>query len=221
MCGSVDLPSPASTLCNECWGGVVFLNQQICIKCGTWRAAEGGKIGNYCADCLTRDWPFETARSVVRYQYPVTDLLHRLKYQGDRRVLRPIGEILAKGHRLQTPQTYDYIIPVPLYTQKLKKRGLNQAALLASLLFRGEPEEITHDLLFRVQNTRSQTGLNGVERRRNLKDAFAVNSKYCLEGVRICLVDDVFTTGTTVSACAETLVKSGVQQVHVLTLARV
>ena len=221
VCSAAQLPAPDSTLCQKCWDTIIYLDRQICQKCGAARPETGGQLGHYCGHCLKGAWPFNTARSLVKYDYPVTNLLHRLKYQGDRLVLKAIGEIIARGTLPFTASDYDYIVPVPLHSQRLKQRGLNQAALLARLLLAPGSGNLTRDLLLRVQQTKPQTGLNGVERRRNLKKAFAVNTHYRLAGARICLVDDVFTTGTTVSECTKTLLKSGAHEVFVWCLARV
>ena len=112
------------------------------------------------------------------------------------------------------------IVPVPLHVDKLRSRGFNQSLLLAKALFPEEKKKIGH-YLCRSRATIPQTGLNGDERRKNVVGAFAVPEPQKIEGKKICLVDDVFTTGTTVNECAKTLKKAGAAEVEVATLAMV
>ena len=139
---------------------------------------------------------------------PVVELLHRLKYKKDTSVSGSFREIMAATEMMASVPVCDLIVPVPLYRARLRKRGLNQSLVLATF-FPGGKDKIVRDLLVRVKDTSPQTGLNGIERRRNLKGAFAVNQEVPVKGKKILLVDDVFTTGTTVSECSKTLKKIG------------
>lgn len=115
----------------------------------------------------------------------------------------------------------DLIVPVPLHPQRLKERGLNQSVALARLFFPGSLRHLHPDVLVRKRNTPAQTSLNGLARRKNLRGAFAVAENALVQGRTVCLVDDVYTTGTTVSECSRTLLQAGAREVVVLTLARV
>lgn len=119
---------------------------------------------------------------------------------------------------LETP---DHIVPVPLHPKKLRQRGFNQALLLARSFFPGERKKIRSDILVKIRETESQTGLSGTERRKNLRNAFQVKNSGAVSGKKLLLVDDVYTTGTTVRECARMLMKAGAVNVDVLTLARV
>ncbi|MDG4475500.1 ComF family protein [Thiovibrio frasassiensis] len=114
----------------------------------------------------------------------------------------------------------DWIVPVPLHPKRLRERGFNQALLLARAFF-PKDRRITHDLLVRTRVTEPQTRFNGKARRTNLKNAFGVVKPQHIPGKKILLIDDVFTTGTTVNECARVLKKAGAADVMVLTLARV
>ncbi len=113
------------------------------------------------------------------------------------------------------------ILPVPLHLERLRWRGYNQALLLADLFFHEQKEKINPFLLTRVKNTPPQTGLKGLERRRNVQGAFAVSHPAQVASKKILLVDDVLTTGTTLNECAKTLIAMGAEDVQALTLARV
>ena len=114
----------------------------------------------------------------------------------------------------------DLILPVPLHPKRLRKRGFNQALVLARKFFPKSKERIDPHVLERHQWTCAQTGLNGRERRRNVKNAFKVRNPEKIKNKKILLVDDVFTTGATVNECAGILRKSGATKVEVFTFAR-
>jgi ComF family protein len=210
-------PDSVSTMCPSCREGLVFLKPPFCALCGM-ELAGGADRSHRCGDCLRRPPPFILARSLVRYEQSVALLLRRLKYHGDTSVLPTIVEILAE-FRLDEFTDCQVIVPVPLHLERHRQRGLNQAALLAQAFFPGKEASIRRDLLVRTRNTPAQTTLTGHQRRRNLDGAFAVRSGMSVTGM-VCLVDDVFTTGTTVSACAKALLRHGAEEVRVLTLAR-
>jgi len=114
----------------------------------------------------------------------------------------------------------DLIVPVPLHAGRLREREFNQSLLLADLLGRYLNLPVVATALVRILATAPQTTLTRPERSRNLRRAFAVQNAGVLAGRRVLLIDDVFTTGTTVNQCSKTLLKAGVSAVHVLTLAR-
>ena len=210
-----------SCICTDCFAQLVFMKSPLCTRCGTLFEFSSEMNDHYCSDCLKEMPSFDTARSLLRYQSPVPDLMHRLKYKADSSVVRVIASILAQNGTIWEQKKCELIIPVPLHANRLRQRGLNQSQLLAGLVFSGYQEKIAINLLIRAKNTTSQTGLSGVERRRNLKDAFRVTNQKSIEGKSVWLVDDVFTTGTTVSECSKTLKKNGAAEVHVWTFARV
>lgn len=114
----------------------------------------------------------------------------------------------------------DLIVPVPLHAGRLREREFNQSLLLADLLGRYLNLPVVATALVRVLATAPQTTLTRPERLHNLRRAFAVQNAGNLAGRRVLLIDDVFTTGTTVNQCAKTLLKAGASTVHVVTLAR-
>jgi ComF family protein len=115
----------------------------------------------------------------------------------------------------------DLIVPIPLFINRLRRRGFNQAVILAREFFPYRKGDIRADLLRRVRDTGAQTSLSGVARRNNLGSAFQLRDGRGVTGKRICLVDDVYTTGTTVNECAKILQEGSAEDVRVLTLARV
>jgi ComF family protein len=213
---------PARTggrLCAACLATVVPLKGPLCRWCGV--PVPGQTLaGHLCGECLRRPPPFALARAVVGYQGAPRQLIHRLKYGGDRVALPAIREIIA-AYDLREFLDCHLIVPVPLHRQRLRRRGLNQALELARLFFPGRREAIAVDWLVRVKDTVPQTGLDGAARRRNLRGAFQLGPARQAAGAVVCLVDDVYTTGTTVGACSRVLLAGNIREVKVLTLARV
>jgi ComF family protein len=206
-------------LCTACREKVRYLSSPLCERCGTLFLPAGGE-DHICGDCLGNPPPFSMVRSVCLYAPPVNTLLHGLKYRADRTTLSALSWIAAPFD-FAAFASADFIVPVPLHAKRLRQRGLNQSHLLARLFFPEKTDAIDPEILARVRDTLPQTGLDGGKRRKNLRAAFAVPEKKDLEGKRICVVDDVFTTGTTIRECAKVLIRAGAVEVRAVTMARV
>lgn len=207
------------SFCSKCAEGITYLRQPVCRVCGMELA--GGEDREYlCGECLRNPPSFSLARSLVRYEPAVRQLLQRLKYAGDTSVIPGLTALIRGGECFDFLDC-DRIIPVPLHVERFRTRGLNQARLLAGLFFPEKKQVIHSNWLIRTRNTTAQTKLGGIARRKNMHDAFQVSRESKLEKKVICLVDDVFTTGTTVNECAKVLLQHGALDVKVLTLARV
>lgn len=221
VCGHYTAQSPQRALCSTCLQNIRFISSPTCQRCG--RSLAGVVLpGQLCGDCLTRQPPWTRCISLVRYGSPVSDLLHRLKYQADTSVLPAVKTIVAEAMAetsLAELAPPELVVPVPLYPARLKERGLNQSVLLAKAIFPGAI--LNCSVLYRRRATMPQTGLTGAQRRRNLRGAFVVDQRASLTGKTICLVDDVFTTGATVGECCCALKRSGATEIYVVTLARV
>ncbi|MDW7774207.1 MAG: ComF family protein [Desulfobulbaceae bacterium] len=204
--------------CHDCLALASFISSPVCVCCGIPFASGNDHL---CGQCLAHTYSFSLARSAVLYRDPVAPLVSRLKFNKDLTGLSTLAWLAAAspGFRMLSPP--DLIIPVPLHTERLRKRNYNQASLLAQAIFQEGRRKIDPILLIRNRATIAQTELSGQQRRRNLSGAFSVKRPQMVEGKKILLVDDVFTTGSTVNECARTLYKNGAERVEAFTLARV
>jgi ComF family protein len=182
-----------------------------------------------CGHCSRHPWHFGLARSAGVFDQGLATLVHRLKYNHQTRLAKPLGALmLAVLLDNWNPAKIDWVVPVPLHRTRLRERGFNQSFLLAqawaSTAKAGPAKRplipVNPDLLQRTRPTASQTGLGRRARVTNLKNAFRVSPGNAAAGARLLLVDDVFTTGATVNECARVLMQAGARRVDVLTLAR-
>ena len=205
-------------LCIECYSQLKFITTPYCSCCGMIFPA--GKVEHLCGTCLNHHYHFSKARSIFNYEKIIAGLIHNIKYYGKTTSLNTIKWLVDQSNTLDDFANPDYIIPVPLHFDRLQKRGFNQSLLLARIIFPDEKQKIRYNILIRNKKTPFQTNLSGKERRKNLKNAFHVDSPEMIINKNILLIDDVLTTGTTVDECAKTLKKAGCKRVEVLTICR-
>lgn len=213
LCGS----RRETGLCEQCSR---FLAQAggepFCPVCGRFFSAPGEGL---CLECLTQTWPFTLCRAVAPYEKVLREAVHRLKFKGWRAGVPFLGGLMAAS--LKQEPAYEQvgvIVPVPLSEGRLKERGFNQAGVLA--------EEVAGvcglsytPVLAKVAETPPQVNLDRVARLANIKNSFRINDPSLVRGKKVTVVDDVFTTGSTMTAAAETLLEAGAQEVFGLVLA--
>ena len=212
----------SESFCDRCDAGILYLSPPLCRICGIEVSGMIGTDGYQplCGECLRNPPPYSIARSVVRYEAQVQQLVHKLKYGGNMSVI-PGLRALINNYNMVEFADVDCVVVVPLHTKRLRHRGLNQAVVLAKLFFADRMSVIKPEWLIRTRNTIPQTELGRIARRGNLRGAFQVRRASDFQGARVCLVDDVMTTGTTVRECTRVIMRSGAVEVKVLTLARV
>jgi ComF family protein len=208
-------------VCGQCWSHVRFIRPPFCERCGLPFA--GDLTTTFvCTNCNDLKLYFSSARSAVVAKGVVLEAIHRFKYSRALwfenflagLLIREAAPVLLAG------EPWHYLVPAPLHPVKLREREFNQAALLAAQLARATKIPLNEKLLRRVNPTATQTLLTRDERTANMKNAFVVRSGVRLAGKRIIVVDDVFTTGATTSACAKVLRAAGAGEVCVWTIAR-
>ncbi|MEY8516534.1 ComF family protein [Lachnospiraceae bacterium 29-84] len=209
------LAVPAKLICDGCRGKAEYVKEPACMKCG--QPLEDG-TWEYCYDCRHSQRSFEQGKALWVYKTDVKDSLYRFKYQNRREYAAYYGIELARayGGWIQSCQI-QAIVPIPLSKARLKKRGFNQAAAAARSLGRQMGIPVYEGVLLRIRDTDVQKSLNHKERKNNLKRAFKTGrNKVQLDC--ILLIDDIYTTGSTMHEAAAELKRSGVKQVYCLSI---
>lgn len=205
-------------LCAECWRGIAFLQPPCCARCGLPFEVDLG-ADTICGACAREPPLYARARAALRYDEASRTLVLAFKH-GDKLQLAPaLGRFMRRAGA-ELLATCDIIAPVPLHWTRLFARRYNQAAVLAHALVHDGGPAVVADLLERRRATPSQGRSGRAKRRRNVRGAFALKRGRSVAGRRVLLIDDVLTTGATVSECARVLHDAGATAVDVLTLAR-
>ncbi len=214
-------------VCNTCLEQIQKIDGVTCSVCGNpiVSSLAQNQEKPCCGECVSSEPLFDKAVAYGPYDGGLRDLIHLLKYDGVRPAANVLGRMMSEAFLDLSPSFDDgepVIVPVPLHSSKLKQRGFNQSELIARAALKIVPLGlINSEILRRTRPTETQTGLTREQRQRNIRGAFRVQHRNLLSGKDILLVDDVFTTGTTVSECARVLRKAGARHVYVATVARV
>lgn len=201
-------------ICTKCRKKLPFVGQYYCMKCG--KPIENEK--EYCAGCQRKKYYFERNVSLWTYSPQLKKSLYRFKYSNKRYYAKYYAsEIYKKYGRLIFSWNIDVVVPVPLYYKKRRKRGYNQAEVLARELCKLTKLPIDTKMVVRTKNTVPQKQLNEKERQKNVKDVFQIG-KSVVKLKKILLIDDIFTTGSTVNEIAKILKEAGCDSVYVVTL---
>jgi ComF family protein len=189
------------------------------------RSAESGEA--FCGLCRRLEPPYVKATAYGSYESGLRELIHLLKYNQIRSAANVLGRMLAEAIEDLQPlfsASEVLVVPVPLHSRKLRQREFNQSELIAraALKLKSAPAQfrLSAGLLERCRETKSQIGLSRHQRRENTRGAFVVAKPSEAFGREVLVVDDVFTTGTTVSECARILRRAGASRVYVATVAR-
>ena len=223
ICGNEIMENGA--LCPTCWGQLRFIGAPLCHICGM-PFETAPYLSDFepehlrCGPCLIRQPRVLQSRQALVYNEASSQMILAFKH-ADRTEMAPLlTGFLRRAGAAFFNQT-DLIVPVPLHYQRLVRRRYNQAALLSRLLSRHYLIKHGANVLKRIRKTPSQGHLTFRQRRANVRNAFAVNPAWNISGLRILLIDDVFTTGATLEFCATALYKAEAAEVRALTLARV
>jgi len=183
----------------------------------TFRVCLGGEDFHYINPPLY----FDFAVACWNYQPGIETLIHRIKYQGGRRLARYVGRLAGTAMTsVMSPLSDTVIVAVPLHPVRERERGYNQSRLLAQGLSESLSLPVESNWLIRHKNTQTQTRLDAGERQYNVENGFSLKKKTGLPGRRVLLVDDVITTGATLNSCARTLKEAGVKNIMGFSLAR-
>jgi ComF family protein len=211
--------------CAACWGRVQLITPPYCPCCGEPFASSLALTYSpdyRCGACRAVPPPFDHARAIGRYDGPLREAVHLLKYRGKLHIASPLLHLALAYFDSHFPDaTFDAIIPVPLHRSRLMEREFNQAAVLAKGLAGHVNAPVREGLLVRARATRPQVELSGRARQQNVRGAFVVTEPAALVDNAVLIVDDVLTTGATLGEIAKTLKAAGARRVDVFALARV
>jgi ComF family protein len=239
LCGAPLINISRLPVCEECLGAMRPISGGLCCICGERLvspfafaassseadSAESGEVR--CGLCRRLEPPYVKATAYGSYESGLRELIHLLKYNQVRPAANVLGRMLAEAMEDLQPLfagSEILVVPVPLHARKLRQRQLNQSEVIARAALNlkpgGFPFRLGAGLLERRRETKSQIGLSRHQRRENMRGAFVVAKPDEVNERAILVVDDVFTTGTTVSECARVLRRAGASKVYVATVAR-
>ena len=208
MCGS---QTDKGELCQACYQSLPSLPKH-CPQC-----AQFIQTNEYrCGQCLNDPPPFDRTLALFPYEAPIISFIIQLKFHGKLPIARFFCDDFIrriKSNWYAHSPLPDLILPMPLHRARLRERGFNQALLVAKPIAKALylPLDITG--MKRIKATAAQSGLTARKRRHNIKNAFSCERDY--HGLTIALLDDVVTTGSTVSECSRTLKSRGAKEVHI------
>lgn len=215
MCGSKIVGVHRYGVCSGCIKEFVFIGNKSCICCGKLL-----ETGDLCNDCRSFLHFFDRAFSLCLYDGAVKEWIYSFKYGNKPYLARPFARMMAdRIKELGLDECIDTVIPVPLHRKKLRQRGYNQSRLLGHVVAR-EIDKRLAEVIVRGKNTPPLSGLTRLERIQCLEGAFEIKPDKMHKGIKnVMLIDDIYTTGTTVNECARLLKDAGCERVFVFTVA--
>lgn len=220
LCGKVI--SSEDSLCADCFDQIKFITAPYCRHCGRPLVGHKDDVqGLCCVECLGRKSPFRLCRSAIEYDDYSKKIILDFKFADHLENRKLLARWLYMAGRDIFDLGADLIIPVPLHFTRLIKRKYNQSAILANELALISHIDVDCRVLKKIRYTLPQVQCNGKQRVTNIKNAFDISKPEKIKGKRIILIDDVYTTGSTLKECAKVLLKAGAKSVDTLTVARV
>lgn len=209
---------PGSVLCDHCAQRVEPISQSICLRCGKIQTSSEQTL---CHSCKFDPNPvLSLTRAAAHYAEPLRTMIHHFKYEKQPELAEPLVRYLLAAFAKEEwhqGSGINLVVPVPMFSERQKQRGYNQAELLARCFSNATHLPFASQALKRIRFTQPQVGLSERERQRNVKDAFVAHPN--VKGRSVLIIDDVYTTGATLRSCATSLIEAGSAQVYALALA--
>lgn len=214
LCGEI-IKGDQKLACDSCYEELEYIEEPRCKCCS--KAIEQEE-SEYCYDCNRKEFYFESGVALWNYSSQMKQSLAKFKYHNRREYGEFYGEEFVKiyGDALMNLEP-DALIPVPIHWTRYIKRGYNQAAVIANQIGKRLHIPVVEDLLIRTKKTIAQKHLDDKERERNLQGAFAISEKWKkIEHNMECVViiDDIYTTGSTINTCAKILMQQGIKEIY-------
>ena len=210
VCGEIVSP-PGWQVCRDCFPKLLFVEPPVCMKCG--KSVEDESEA-FCHDCAAGEKSFEYGVALLNYDDVMRRAVSRIKYKNRREYIKPFAKMFwMRWGKTIAEMEADCLVPVPLHPTRYRKRGFNQAELLARELGSLSGIPVRTDILFRERKTEAQKELTPDQRIRNLQKAFRADPEKA-DVSSVILVDDIYTTGSTAEACTRALKEAGVGKVY-------
>lgn len=218
ICGDICIPK-GKLVCTECREKPVLVKEPRCKKCS--KPISSGEL-EYCYDCSSKEFHYNRGFSLWLYDQTMKQSIIGFKYKNCKEYAEYYADEVARqlGKEIKSIGP-DILVPVPVHGSRKRQRGYNQAELLAVEIGRRLHIEVKPDLLIRTVKTKPQKELSNVERMKNLEKAFAVSEKYVNQLSKfhkLMLVDDIYTTGSTIEACTKVLQRAGASDIYFIAL---
>ena len=208
-----------TSLCINCWKKIEFITNPQCARCGYPFDFNAGTKA-LCAPCNQNLPYFDRAFAIFKYSTISKSLIFKLKYHDQLHIARFLAQLIV--NRLQDFYEYRIITSVPLHSKKIRERLYNQSAILASQTAKLARLEFLPNILIKKRHDRPQSQLSRDQRKKNILNSFVIAEDYMnfIKGKNIILIDDVYTTGSTVNECSRVFKKAGCNKILVVTAAR-
>lgn len=213
-----DIKNNLCSICKETLRPIGDASCSICSR-KIQVAREKSRAIIKCRECIKHPHYFTRSISSLSYEGAIKKAIYDFKYNDKHHMYKLFGQLMIKSILDNDLEHVDLVVPIPLYKDREKKRGFNQAALLAKYIAKDLNLKCDTENLRRVKQTKVQNRLNRNQRMENIAGAFGLKNKTAFEQKIVLLVDDIYTTGSTVDQCSKLLVDHGAKQVFATTLA--
>ncbi len=217
VCGRIILPK-GRVVCEQCKNSLQLIKEPRCKKCSK---PINNETAEYCYDCQRKQYHYSYGISVWVYDKAMQKSIAAFKYKHKKEYADfYVDQILSHCKEVLDRMKLDLIVPVPIHKRRLKQRGYNQASTLAKGIAKGLGITWSDEILVRKVNTTPQKLLNPTDRLHNLRHAFSLKDEKRLQitSKKILLVDDIYTTGSTIEVCSQILIKAGAKEVYFVTI---
>lgn len=215
-CNAIIDDSMEYSICSQCFDKFQWVGDKTCKKCG--KRLDENYWRDTCEDCLTTEHIFDRGFTCTQYGLYEKNLMMKFKYSNITYLGKKLGKIMYDRFAIENLEI-DGIIVVPIHLNRLKKRGYNQVEILASTIAKCSGKPLLSNVLGRKKDTIPMNGLGIDERKSNVEDAFFIkeSKSHIIKDKNILIIDDIYTTGSTVDACAKELKAKGANKVYTLT----
>lgn len=220
-CGRIIDKTRPYSLCDHCVRAFHWANKKTCVKCGKIMDDDSRRL--QCKDCREFSHLFERGFTCVQYGLYERSVMLSFKYGDKGYIGEKLGEILYDRivPEMESGLSFDYIIPVPMHKSKVRKRGYNQAELMARPLAKKTGLPLLKETLVRVRASKPMSKLSTYDRMENVKNIFTLkpDKVKLIRNKTVLLIDDIYTTGSTADECSRVLMEAGAEKVYLLTFA--